>query len=243
MLTPLQSSVLKSLFQQSGIGSMGFYLTGGTALSAFHLHHRLSEDLDLFTRVEDLDFSVALRHVRELASSFGKTEVSISSPGFLRLHILGDNGRWDRLKLEFAKDVPVRLAPPLVLDSIIIDSQDDIAANKLSAIMGRDKPRDLFDLYTILKNTPLTLETILKGAARKDALFEQKDALYGFVARIRQANKLSSEEFKREVHPVHPGESASEMARFLNVTLDDYLHQIEEPSKAPKKEGGALNPP
>ena len=27
-----------------------FYLTGGTALSAFHLHHRRSDDLDLFSR-------------------------------------------------------------------------------------------------------------------------------------------------------------------------------------------------
>ena len=27
-----------------------FYLTGGTALSAFYLHHRESEDLDFFSR-------------------------------------------------------------------------------------------------------------------------------------------------------------------------------------------------
>jgi predicted nucleotidyltransferase component of viral defense system len=26
-----------------------FYLTGGTALAAFYLHHRLSEDLDFFS--------------------------------------------------------------------------------------------------------------------------------------------------------------------------------------------------
>lgn len=30
-----------------------FYLTGGTALSAFYLEHRVSEDLDFFTDSED----------------------------------------------------------------------------------------------------------------------------------------------------------------------------------------------
>lgn len=29
-----------------------FYLTGGTALSEFYLHHRLSEDLDFFSEQE-----------------------------------------------------------------------------------------------------------------------------------------------------------------------------------------------
>ncbi|MBI3956224.1 nucleotidyl transferase AbiEii/AbiGii toxin family protein [Candidatus Gottesmanbacteria bacterium] len=29
-----------------------YYLTGGTALSEFYLHHRLSEDIDFFTRSE-----------------------------------------------------------------------------------------------------------------------------------------------------------------------------------------------
>ena len=30
----------------------GFYFTGGTALSAFYLEHRFSQDLDLFTDTE-----------------------------------------------------------------------------------------------------------------------------------------------------------------------------------------------
>ena len=31
-----------------------FYLTGGTALSAFYLRHRRSDDLDFFTSTEEL---------------------------------------------------------------------------------------------------------------------------------------------------------------------------------------------
>ena len=47
ILTPFQQRLLKAV-GQSPIASH-FYLTGGTALAAFLLRHRLSEDLDFFT--------------------------------------------------------------------------------------------------------------------------------------------------------------------------------------------------
>ena len=50
-LTPLQASVIESFFATAA--GQQFYLTGGTALAAFHLHHRTSIDLDLFT-LDDL---------------------------------------------------------------------------------------------------------------------------------------------------------------------------------------------
>src|SRR4030065_2925384 len=50
VLTPFQEEILRAL-AQTGIGS-AFSLTGGTALSAFYLHHLLSEDLDFFTSDE-----------------------------------------------------------------------------------------------------------------------------------------------------------------------------------------------
>ena len=46
-LTPLQADSLTRFFATK-TGSYSF-LTGGTALSAFHLHHRISADLHLFT--------------------------------------------------------------------------------------------------------------------------------------------------------------------------------------------------
>ena len=50
-LTPLQADFLARFFDTSTGPS--FFLTGGTALAAFYLHHRLSVDLDLFT-LDDL---------------------------------------------------------------------------------------------------------------------------------------------------------------------------------------------
>ena len=47
ILTAFQRQLLKHIGQSSIANN--FYLTGGTALAAFFLHHRLSEDLDFFT--------------------------------------------------------------------------------------------------------------------------------------------------------------------------------------------------
>ena len=44
-LTPLQSEFLTRFFATDT--GQNFFLTGGTALAAFHLHHRVSVDLDL----------------------------------------------------------------------------------------------------------------------------------------------------------------------------------------------------
>ena len=52
ILTPLQKESLNIFFSLPEANN--FYLTGGTALAAFYLQHRLSEDLDIFTREERL---------------------------------------------------------------------------------------------------------------------------------------------------------------------------------------------
>ena len=228
MLTPLQSRVLAFLFEEERIGELGFFLTGGTALAAFYLHHRISEDLDLFIRREDVDFGIALRGLSENLRKFGEVETALASKSFLRFFLHAPNGEWDKLKIEFAQDVPALIVSPLTIDHVIVDSLEDIATNKVSAILGRDKPRDLFDLYMILSKTSLTLDILFKNVITKDASFEHKEALYGFVGKIRNTLNLSQEEFLSDVHPVKP-ETALNMARYLNGAIDKFLEELERP--------------
>ena len=49
ILSPLQWEFLSCFFEDAA----PFFLTGGSALSAFYLQHRYSEDLDLFTLDSD----------------------------------------------------------------------------------------------------------------------------------------------------------------------------------------------
>jgi hypothetical protein len=46
--SPRHREVLQALLAHPDI-EHSFFLTGGTALSVFYLHHRISDDLDLFT--------------------------------------------------------------------------------------------------------------------------------------------------------------------------------------------------
>jgi hypothetical protein len=49
-LTAFQKDVLDAFFRRE----RGFFLTGGAALAGFHLGHRTTDDLDLFTPVSPL---------------------------------------------------------------------------------------------------------------------------------------------------------------------------------------------
>jgi hypothetical protein len=46
--SPRHREALRGLLDHPAI-ERSFFLTGGTALSVFYLHHRISDDLDLFT--------------------------------------------------------------------------------------------------------------------------------------------------------------------------------------------------
>lgn len=67
-LTPLQAAFLTRFFATAT--GQRFFLTGGTALAAFHLHHRVSVDLDLFT-LDDLALREAGVLIPRLAVDLG----------------------------------------------------------------------------------------------------------------------------------------------------------------------------
>jgi hypothetical protein len=63
ILRPSQKTVLEA-FAGSPLKD-AFYLTGGTALAAFHLGHRRSDDLDFFTE-GDVPVETVLEFLRSL---------------------------------------------------------------------------------------------------------------------------------------------------------------------------------
>jgi predicted nucleotidyltransferase component of viral defense system len=65
----MQEAFLEAFFQ-AGAPSERFYLSGGTALSAYYLQHRYSDDLDLFTRDQDA-LSVGVPLVEQLVARLG----------------------------------------------------------------------------------------------------------------------------------------------------------------------------
>jgi len=164
-LYSLQDSVFKTLKRNT----YGFYLTGGTALGRFYLNHRYSEDLDFF--MNDVpDYLTAANRLRTALEKRFKTssEKVIVSESFVRIWIPGK----EELKIEMVNDVAHRWGDPIDTPSIPLDTVSNILANKLTAIVSRDEPKDVFDIVTIASVYSFNWSTVFEHAIQKSLLSE-----------------------------------------------------------------------
>lgn len=140
-----------------------FYLTGGTALAAFYLHHRLSEDLDFFSEgdvgVEEvLDFVKSLPLARE-AEYERKYDRKLFLLRFSESKVI---------KVEFTTYPFPRVEKGPVVDGTQVDSLRDILINKLMAVTDRRDAKDYVDLYCAMKKYPeLDLDQLARDTEAK----------------------------------------------------------------------------
>jgi hypothetical protein len=160
-LNSLQKEFLELFFRREH----HFFLTGGAALVGYHLGHRETFDLDLFTLENEVEtgFRLVIETARDLKAS---VEPLQTSPDFRRLLIKrGDEG----IVVDLVRDYVFQVQPekPLV-DGVRIDPAEEIFANKLCALLSRSEIRDLVDVRE-LENAGFDLESAVEGAARKDS--------------------------------------------------------------------------
>lgn len=160
-LTALQRDVLRAFFAREH----DFYLTGGGALVGYHLAHRTTDDLDLFT--DDPRAFERGRHVLEaVATDLGATvEVRQEAPLFRRL-VVGGGGAGVVVDMVCDRASGPAVARP-ELDGIRVETPETILANKLTTIVGRAEERDLVDIF-FLERAGLRVEDALDAALAKD---------------------------------------------------------------------------
>lgn len=165
-LYKLQDKVLDVVFSAENI----FYLTGGTCLSRFYKEKRYSDDLDFFTHHNNI-FARVIKEIKQLLNdNFDITE-EVTSKDFIRLKIN------NLLQVDFINDRVMRYEKTIVLENgYIIDSYENILANKLTAVIGRDNPKDIFDIYLIDKFYKYDMKIILDIAHQK-ASFNNDDLI------------------------------------------------------------------
>ena len=135
ILTTFQTAFLKEIAETPL--NRTFFLTGGTALSAFYLQHRLSEDLDFFTE-EPGQIPQVLTILHHLAPKLAaRVEVRRQFASFLEVFVHSNDG--EILKCDFAQDSPFRHHVTVhdAATGIFVDNALDIACNKLSALFDR----------------------------------------------------------------------------------------------------------
>lgn len=142
-----------------------FYLTGGTALAAFYLGHRYSEDLDFFSEKEfdNLGIDIFLKKIQSRVG-YAKVDFQKSLNRNLFFLIFGDG---KVLKTEFTFFPFTRIERAVDRLGLQVDSLLDIGVNKLFTIYQRTQARDFIDLYFICKEKKLTIEELVKGAHLK----------------------------------------------------------------------------
>ena len=163
VLTPLQEDFLGQFTLTSIRDS--FFLTGGTALSAFYLQHRISEDMDFFTE-EEGQVPRVLPVLQEISRELkGKLEIRQSFRSYLEVVLTKEK---EILRCDFAMDSPFRLEKKIFRPEhgIYVDNILDISCNKLSALFDRGDPKDFVDIYFINKEV-IPFEKLVGEAKKK----------------------------------------------------------------------------
>jgi hypothetical protein len=204
----LQDKIFQAL--KPVLGS--FYLTGGTALGRYYLNHRFSEDLDFFLNKSDTFHSEvkSIEKVLDRRFSLLRSQ-SIVYEDYVRYYI-EDEGM--TLKIEFVNDIDYRCGVPNIYQYGFIDTPLNILTNKLTAIVGRDEPKDVFDICILAQNFMFNWLEVF-GEAKNKAIINEIDV----EQRIKSFPVLLFEKVDWHILPVDIGAINAAM----QTIADDFL--------------------
>jgi len=89
---------------------------------------------------------------------------------FIRIWIEGN----PELKIEMVNDVSARWGSTLMAGHIPVDNPANILANKLTALVSRDEPKDVFDIVYLAMNYSFNWDEIFSQSLQK-ALINEPD--------------------------------------------------------------------
>lgn len=148
ILNSFQKKVL-SLFAKTSL-TKKYYLSGGTALAEYYLHHRRSEDLDFFTE-QELDLDELKRFILIIKRNSKIDKVEFQHGFGLYTFFLIGAGDSSKNKIDFGQYPFSPIEKPKSINGISVESLYDIAVNKAQTIAFRPRLRDFIDLYCILR--------------------------------------------------------------------------------------------
>ena len=185
---------------------VNFYLTGGTALSRFHLNHRYSDDLD-FVSHQDPCFG---DYIEKITGSLKENHFEVKAYGvsstFATLHLFNPKAEAKmKLKVDFINEKTVPHFGDLhsYKGFSKIDNIRNILSNKIS-ILFRREPKDLADIWFICRNLEFKWEEIVDEAGKKRLLEEifvvecLRTFQYEKLSTIKWIQPVNVEDFKRD---------------------------------------------
>lgn len=205
ILYPMQDEIF-TLLQ-----SNKFYLTGGTCLSRFYFHHRYSDDLDFFFLGQNagLDiFEIECNQIFKKIETQFEIEVNINTEAFKRINVYKNK---IPLKIEFIYENFPLVGERISERGILLDTKNNIAANKITAIHDRRTYKDYFDLFFLMKD--FRLANLVEWSKLKKVPMDYEGTLLSL-----SFGKLEGDVFM--IHEI----SAMDFDQFTNNLVTDLLN-------------------
>ena len=134
-------------------------------MAFFYLQHRYSLDIDFFSE-QKFTFQEVNQFVETLKQK-GKFKKVEAKKIFDRWEFLLQNDETLRIEFVYYNQEKRTLKKRRRLLGVYIDSLEDIAANKTIAYFDRNEPKDLFDIYFLIKKGGIPPKKLLKLAREK----------------------------------------------------------------------------
>jgi len=219
----IQILFLNELYSQSF--SEDIFFKGGTAIRLIYAGTRFSEDLDFTVNMNGKDFEESLNKFllslsnkylikwKEKESVAGKTYLLTATiPGFKTDIFVRLDFSFRERVFEPQKKI-LKADYPILLNSFIqVLSIDEIIAEKIRAIITRDKARDLYDIWILLQTGG---KLNLKLVDEKLKYYNEKFDKTKLITKVEQANV---EEFVKDLKafiPINEREKLPELLKFI----------------------------
>jgi hypothetical protein len=149
-----------------------YYLVGGTALS-LQIGHRMSDDIDLFTK-EEINRDAILEYAKKNISH----DYRVLNNTINIYQLFSDK---EKLKLDFVQ-LPYDLLDPLIKEEgIRMIDKNDLSAMKINAAgMRGTEAKDFIDIFCLLQYVPFEkmIDNFKKKYQTDDALHYLRSVMY-----------------------------------------------------------------
>lgn len=178
----------------------GIYLKGGTALQKTFLNYsRMSEDID-FTLTKDIkDVIKEIERILEESKFFSRITKDKDVEGFTRLvvHYKGFSGEDGVVFIDLNQRAKLLMIPErheinhfykynIPEFSFTTLSKKEMIAEKVAAAIGRNQPRDHYDIYKIIKaKMPINIEMVKRKC-------EDSNVEFSIIKMFNKAQKLKN---------------------------------------------------
>ena len=195
ILTKHQREVLDAIVAESYFTER-YYLTGGTALAEFYLHHRLSEDFDFFSETKEVNPGPIIQFWEQQGKKLHIKKIEPKRVmGLYTFFLYFSDG--ENLKVDFNYYPFPRIEKKKKFGALEVDSIYDIAVNKVHTVTMRQKARDYIDIYFIVKEKGYDLHHLLMQAKAK---FDWDISALELATRLREVSRAT--DFPRMLKPI-----------------------------------------